>query len=147
MAKHVSCKPGDMGSHRSGRPIYAPAGCLVTSRVEGDLVVICKALAGLKVFVDLLGVQTLVSQSLVRLRQRALCPHSARSMQAALILALAAEGIQLGCTESQRSSDADHRHVVAYSNTPQQVCTHCRDCNGTEERAGKGEHRHRTGKA
>ena len=69
----------------------------MTSGVKGDLIVICKALARLKVLGDLLGIQALVSQSLVRLRPRALCPHSAGAVQASLILALTAERIQLGC--------------------------------------------------
>ena len=78
----------------------------MTSWVKRDLIVICKAFARLEILGDLLGVQALVSQSLVRLGPCAVSPHSAGAVQPGLILTLTAEGIQLGCTRIEQSSGA-----------------------------------------
>ena len=67
--------------------------------VEWDLIVICQALARLKI-VDLLGIQALVGHCLVGIGARALGAHASALVNVRLILALAAEWVQLGCTQA-----------------------------------------------
>jgi len=81
---------------------YALTGGKVTGWVEGYLTILCEAVTWLKILATaLLRVQAIMSQSLVCIGTCALCPHSARSVQASLILALTAERIQFGCKQGQ----------------------------------------------